>query len=321
MEKMNKAPQTRESRRSSFSPEAKWFQLRPWRAVLALSLDWLILLSSFVVSIIWPYWFVVLPAALIVARTQLALAVMMHESAHGLLLPKQRWNDIVGQFFAAGPLLLSMKTYRAGHLKHHKNPMAPDDPVAAIFQITDYPTSRPQLVVRLLTDLSGIGFFLNLKHIRTSAIKNILPAVNKSRVWKIIEILSMLLPHLFLLGGLNYLGVAWLYFWLWLLPSITLLPFMGRVRAIMEHAGLPAGVCQSLNARSIVRPSWQTFFFGPHAIHYHIEHHLFPRMPFYHLRALHSAMVTKGLLTHENLYTSYLKVLGDLSIDSSKKGS
>ncbi len=88
---------------------------------------------------------------------------------------------------------------------------------------------------------------------------------------------------------------------------------MGRIRAIMEHAGLPACADQSQNARSIVRPNWQTFVFGPHAIHYHIEHHLYVRMPFYHLQSAHQQLVARQLVPGENLYEGYGAVLRDVS--------
>lgn len=71
-------------------------------------------------------------------------------------------------------------------------------------------------------------------------------------------------------------GHAALYFGLWILPALTLLPLFGRIRAIPEHAGYRASEDQRFSARTVVRPSWQTFFVGPHRIHYHIEHHEYP---------------------------------------------
>nr|WP_279607389.1 fatty acid desaturase [Burkholderia ambifaria] len=88
----------------------------------------------------------------------------------------------------------------------------------------------------------------------------------------------------------------------------------GQVRAIFEHAGLPACADQSRNARTIVRRSWQTFLFGPHAIHFHIEHHLFARMPFHHLPVVHRQLAQRQLLPDGNLYTGYGDVLRNVSV-------
>jgi fatty acid desaturase len=58
-----------------------------------------------------------------------------------------------------------------------------------------------------------------------------------------------------------------------------------------------------------VRPSWQTFFCGPHGIHFHIEHHQHVRVPFYHLPAVHALMQARGELPAANLCTGYGQVL------------
>lgn len=126
----------------------------------------------------------------------------------------------------------------------------------------------------------------------------------------------MLATNGLLFGTLALAGHALLYVELWILPSVTLLPLAGQVRAIFEHAGLPACADQSRNARTIVRRSWQTFLFGPHAIHYHIEHHLFMRMPFHNLAIVHRQLAQRQLLPKGNLYSRYGAVLRDVSVPS-----
>ncbi|MCA3890928.1 MAG: fatty acid desaturase, partial [Burkholderia sp.] len=117
-----------------------------------------------------------------------------------------------------------------------------------------------------------------------------------------------------LFGALALAGHPLLYVALWIVPSVTLLPLAGQVRAIFEHAGLPACADQSRNARTIVRRSWQTFLFGPHAIHFHIEHHLFARMPFHNLPVVHRQLAQLQLLPDGNLYAGYGAVLRDVSV-------
>ncbi|PVZ85966.1 fatty acid desaturase [Serratia sp. S1B] len=298
---------------NAFVPDSELFVLKPWRAILALLADWGLIALAFACAILWPHPIIYLMAALIIARSQLALAVIMHDSAHGLLTPGQRLNNLLGQLCAAGPLFISLQTYRAGHLKHHQHPMQHDDPVAAVFGLADFPLPRNKLVTRLLADLCGVGYFISLFRFARGDYRTSMPKVDKSARLKIWEVFSMLISNGLLFGLLNALGHPLLYPGLWLLPAITLLPLMGRVRAIMEHAGLPACDDQSQNARTIVRANWQTFFFGPHAIHYHIEHHLYVRMPFYHLHRVHQQLATRQLLPSKNLYQGYWAVLRDVS--------
>ncbi|RAS34590.1 fatty acid desaturase [Paraburkholderia bryophila] len=313
-------PQTTQSSRaganaalSGFAPHPELFVLTPWRALVALAADWALIAVCLALAARWPHPLTYVAVAVVIARTQLALAVMMHESAHGTLLPNRRLNDALGQAWAAGPLFLSLASYRAGHIKHHLAPMQADDPVAAVFGIADYPVSRMRLVARLLADGCGVSYFVGAWRVVRGDFREILPKASKSRVYLAWELVSILATNGLLFAVLALCGHAWLYAGLWLLPAITLLPLMGRIRAILEHAGLPAGDDQSLNARTIVAPSWQTFLFGPHGIHYHIEHHLYVRMPFYRLGKVHAQLSAAQLLPCGNLFTSYLDVLRAVS--------
>lgn len=283
------------------------------RALLAIALDWALIAACFIAAIRFPHPLVFLPSAILIARTQLALAVLMHESAHGTLLSHRRLNDIAGQLFAAAPLLLVMDFYRSGHLQHHRAPMADDDPVATTFGIGDYPVTRKELTWRLFKDATGIGYVLSvwkLARARRHARKPQRTAGHGKHVPAIASIVAVQGAMIVLLAAADH---AALYFWLWILPALTLLPLFGRIRAITEHAGYRASKDQRFNARTVVRRGWQTFFFGPHRIHYHIEHHEYPRVPFYRLGQLHALMLQQGRLPAANLYRSYGQVLKDVS--------
>jgi fatty acid desaturase len=305
--------------RGRFVPDALLYRPQPWRGLAALAADWALIAAAFSASLLWPSLPTYVLAAIVIGRTQLALAVMMHESAHGLLLPSQAANDAVGQAFAAGPLCLSLKTYRAGHLKHHRAPMRFDDPVAIIFGVNDYPIGRRELILRLVSDLLGISNLVSARKFMRGDFRGLVPAFDNCARHKAWELSTMLASNGLIMGALAACGHAWLYLGLWTLPSLTLLQFFGRIRAIMEHAGLPECEDQSRNARTVVRPSWQTFLFGPHGIHYHIEHHLFVRIPFHRLGKVHREMVGQGLLPDANLYRGYFGILRDVSLTPSSE--
>ncbi|MGS0896252.1 fatty acid desaturase family protein [Burkholderia stagnalis] len=296
-----------------FAPEPALFRVSPTRVAVALAGDWLWIAVAFAAAIRFPSPLVYAIAAIVIARSQLALAVMMHEGAHGLLARNRRVNDALGQMFAAGPLWLSLRTYRAGHLKHHRAPMQSDDPVALLFGVHDYPLTRARLLGRLLAYACGIGYVASVAKLARGEFAHALPKVDKSRATVAWEIVSMLAGNALLFGALALVGHPLLYVGLWVAPSVTLLPLAGQVRAIFEHAGLPACADQSRNARTIARRSWQTFLFGPHAIHFHIEHHLFMRMPFHNLRVVHRQLAQRRLLPDGNLYAGYGAVLREVS--------
>lgn len=285
------------------------------RALLAIALDWALIAACFAAAMRFPHPLTYLLSAILIARTQLALAVIMHESAHGTLLSNRRLNDIAGQLFAAAPLLLVMDFYRSGHLQHHRAPMAPDDPVATIFGIDDYPVTRNELAWRLFKDVTSLGYLISLCKLArgkpSGARPRRAPAAGKGQ--RAFALASIVALHAALIGALYATGHGMLYLWLWIVPAVTFLPLFGRIRAITEHAGYPASDDQRMSARTVVQRSWQTFFVGPHRIHHHIEHHEYPRVPFYHLAAVHALMAEQGRLPRANLYRSYAHVLRDVS--------
>lgn len=297
---------------AAYCVPAELKRIQTWRGLAALTLDWLLIAACFTLAILYPHPLVMLAAAILIARTQLALAVLMHDSAHGTLLRPRRFNDLVGQLFTAAPLMLSLYAYRHGHLEHHRAPMAPDDPVATIFGIADYPVSRTTLAWRLLRDVTGLAYFLSLRDFARGRFRHLSKAVHgrAATAW---VLCSILMVHGALVSLLWLADRPELYLLLWTLPSLTLLQLFARMRALTEHAGFPFAHDQTRNARSIVAPSWQTFFCGPHAIHYHIEHHAHVRVPFYHLQTLHHLMRSCGALHDANLHHGYASVLREVS--------
>ncbi len=288
-------------------------RINPLRSIGALVLDWALIAACFAGAIYFSHPLAYVVAAILIARTQLALAVLMHESAHGLLTRKRRVNDFVGQVFTAAPLMLSMFSYRTGHLQHHRAPMAADDPVAVVFGIADYPVPRKELAWRLFKDATSIGYFLSVRDFMRGKHRHVMAKGKPQPGSGALVLASIVITNGVMLGALAAAGHPWLYLGLWLLPALTILQVFARVRAITEHAGYPFATDQMQNARSIVRPNWQTFFFGPHRIHYHIEHHQHVRAPFYHLQEVHKVMESQGILPKANLYRGYRQVLKDVT--------
>jgi fatty acid desaturase len=88
---------------------------------------------------------------------------------------------------------------------------------------------------------------------------------------------------------------------LWVLPLATLLQAILRLRAVAEH-GAPAGFATPLQAARTNLPGpgplgWLLHrMLFPHHVNYHVEHHLYPAVPHYHLPALHRRLREQGAL-------------------------
>lgn len=103
-------------------------------------------------------------------------------------------------------------------------------------------------------------------------------------------------------GQIAVLGLAvgsgwWLeYLVLWVLPLVTVLQPILRVRAITEH-GVVTDLSSPLTAaRTNIGPAWLVWLLYPHHVNYHVEHHMYPSIPHYNLAECHREMTARGIL-------------------------
>lgn len=287
-----------------------------WLYLLA---DWTLVAAGFALYIAYPYWWVYAISLILIARTQLALAILMHEASHRRLFQNAALNDYVGQFLTAAPVLFSLGSYKQNHLVHHQNPLVPDDPDITL--TGGYPVSKTSFVRKLLRDAFGVSYFKFIKyflyqaHKRRKKIHTKETAVRKNtRSFKVSfagVLFSIVLINGLIFGALYAAGHPWLYLTLWFLPTVTVLQLLLRIRGIAEHAGYRPDEDQRLNARTVINPL-QTFFFAPHGVNYHIEHHVYPGIPFFNLPEVHRIMKERGSLPEANVYRGYGKIVREL---------
>jgi fatty acid desaturase len=290
-----------------------------WETVKALVFDWGLIAVAFALVIAFPNPVVFLVSLVLVARQQLALAIMMHDAAHKRLFTDPKLNDTAGQFLCAAPLLFSMYSYRTLHLRHHKEPLTEEDPDLSL--IGGYPISKKSLYRKLLRDATGISYFKFIKYFIHMASKQkkrsagpdgeVKRNSDNPPLAKIV--FSIVLMNSMMLAVLTMIGHPWLYLTLWLVPAITALQVLLRVRGIAEHAGYTATKNQMLCSRTVM-PSWQTELFAPHSVNYHIEHHVYPSIPHYNLVKAHKMMRERGILPEANIFSGYDQVLKELVI-------
>ena len=72
---------------------------------------------------------------------------------------------------------------------------------------------------------------------------------------------------------------------LWILPLVTVVQAILRLRAIAEHGATTDFSSPLTAARTNVLPAWLEWLLFPHHVNYHIEHHLYASVPHYNLPA------------------------------------
>jgi fatty acid desaturase len=251
----------------------------------------------------WPNPLVLLPCVLVIGTRQHALFIIAHDAAHYLLYERRWLNDAVGRACAAVQGL-SMCTYRVIHRLHHNNLYGELDPDTALHG--GYPRGRAYLVKKLLRDLSGLtawktyAYFLGgapaLNTATNVAMRPLDDTSVKLRDEARRDRNAVVVLHLSALLLFAWTGHLVAYLVLWILPLVTVVQAILRLRAIAEHGATTDFSSPLTAARTNTGPAWLEWLLFPHHVNYHIEHHLYASVPHYNLRRLHAEMAQRGLL-------------------------
>lgn len=242
-------------------------------------------------------------AVLLMGCWQHALAIISHESTHYRLFARRSANDTVGRL--AGMLIgVSTYSYRIVHRVHHNNLYEAIDPDLAL--MAGYPRGKMYLVKKLAKDAVGLTAWRNYLYFFGA------PAMNAStgqqqkplddtterlREMALADRWVVVAFHLCMPVAMFAIGCGSEYLVLWILPAITVQAVILRLRAVAEH-GAPSDTSTPLGAArtNIDLPLWARVALFPHHVNYHLEHHLYPAVPHYHLPALHQKLKAHGIL-------------------------
>ena len=281
----------------------------PWRATAAVLHDLAVLALAISVGLyFWPNPIILLICVVVIGTRQHALFVIAHDAAHYLLYQNRLLNEIVGR--ACAMLQgLSMCTYRVIHRMHHNNLYGELDPDTALHG--GYPRGKAYLVKKLLKDLSGItawktyAYFLGgapgVNTATNVALRPLDDTSEKLRNDARHDRNAVIAFHVMALILFTASGYLLQYLVLWVLPLVTVVQAILRLRAIAEHGATTDFSSPLTAARTNVAPAWLEWLIFPHHVNYHIEHHLYASVPHYNLPALHRAMAERGMLESAEL--------------------
>jgi fatty acid desaturase len=275
-----------------------------WRATAAVLHDFAVLAAAIAVALyFWPNPIVVLLCVVLIGTRQHALFVIAHDAAHYLLYDSRLLNEIVGRA-SAMVQGLSMCTYRVIHRMHHNNLYGELDPDTALHG--GYPRGKAYLVKKLLKDLSGLtawktyAYFLGgapgLNTATNVALRPLDDTSEKLRSEARQDRNAVIVFHICMLGIFAVSGYLLQYLVLWVLPLVTVVQAILRLRAIAEHGATTDFSSPLTAARTNVAPGWLAWLIFPHQVNYHIEHHLYASVPHYNLPTLHREMVKNRVL-------------------------
>lgn len=202
--------------------------------------------------------------------------LLMHEGMHGVLFANRRCNWMASVLLGS-TFLMSFSAYRVMHLRHHRylgDPRDPDD-------YHNYSRSRPVVWCLHFVRLT-FGPLLYLGLIPVLALKYGSPAQRKLIC---IEYTVLASIYSVLLRAFSPRDL----FVVWIVPLI-LMGALTAIRGFTQH-GITEASDPYLASRTML-PGPIVSFFLLHE-NFHLEHHLFPEVPSYHLPALHALIWPK----------------------------
>jgi fatty acid desaturase len=104
-------------------------------------------------------------------------------------------------------------------------------------------------------------------------------------------------------------GVWWAYPLLWLVPLLTWMMVITRIRNIAEHAVVPDSNDPLRNTRTTEASLFERMFIAPYFVNYHLEHHLLFYVPCYNLPKLHCILMQGPHSARMEVQRGYLSVL------------
>jgi fatty acid desaturase len=279
-------------------------KLSPWKSIFAISLNWLFIFAAIAIHIKYAHPLVYFLSWMLIATRLYAFYSLIHDAIHFLIVRNKKWNDLIAQVFLGLPIFISLKNMRAAHLAHHKHLQTDLDPEMKHLNYDEFqfPKSKQGLIRLFLMDISGINFVYYQLLKAKSLLINFNPSgYNKARV--------MLFSFYFLIFTLAILaGFGKEIFLYWLLPYATLYQVLNRLRLATEHFNIDENF--GVNTRSVIPSFIEKWTLTPHNLGYHLDHHLYPGVPFYNLPQLHQMLMTFEAYSNEVLVEkSYFQVI------------
>ena len=262
---------------------------RAWPTGGAIAGNWLAIAVCMAGLFAFPWYLHPVFLVLIAAR-QHALLILMHDASHFLFCRSKALNDLISDVFCGFPFGVTTRTYRDNHVRHHGhlNTGADPDLVRTVGPDSHYeewlfPMPYYRLFSFFAKDVLGRGFRDLFKALREIALK---PVKSQYRWPALVQVV-----FLASVSALLYFSpVRWVFVYGWMVPMLALLPAILRLRSLAEHYAIPRQSILS-GSRTVTAKWFERFLIAPHNVSLHLEHHLFPYVPWHRLPELHNRLM------------------------------
>jgi Na(+)-translocating NADH:ubiquinone oxidoreductase F subunit len=239
--------------------------------------------SGFLVYLWWGSWLAILPYIIYSVLYATTSDSRWHESSHGTAF-KTDWMNTVLYEIASFMVVRQSTVWRWSHTRHHSDTIIRGrDPEIAV--------PRPPQIKKFIKSFLGLGgsisefrkMFIHASGKIDPEVATYLPeseyktVIIKARIYLAIYALIIALSIIFqTILPLMYIGLSTI-FGTWLMP----------IYGLTQHAGLQENVLDHrLNCRTVYMNRINRYLYWN--MNYHVEHHMFPLVPYHALPKLHA---------------------------------
>ena len=263
-------------------------QLKPWLSVGHILLEYLFIISSILIIMAYPHPVLYIVGVMWISARQHAIAILLHEASHYRILKNKSANDLIGEVLLGFPLFVTVRSYRNSHNAHHRYMNTDDDPdwVSKETPEWEFPKSRKELVF-MLAKIALAGNILWMIKLIAKGGRSSHRVAKKANSG--IFVAGRIGYYAALCVILTYFGWWPEFFLFWIVPMFTWLQVILRIRSIAEHFGLEYDH-ELTGARTTYPSLFDRLFLVSKNVWYHLDHHLYPSVPFFNLPLLHEEL-------------------------------
>ncbi len=228
-----------------------------------------------------------------------------HECGHGTAFKTAWMNDVI-YHIACFMILRDPTVWRWSHTRHHTDTLVVGrDPEIAVM--------RPTVVLKVMSMFFAIpqawyyfkGVLLHASGKVSADEASYIPESERFRVYRVARI--TLVIHLAVIAVSIYLGS--------ILPMLLIGPlpsmygaWLHVVTGLTQHAGLPEDTLDHrLNCRTVYMNPVLRFLYWN--MNYHVEHHMFPMVPYHALPQLHAEMKQYCPEPYPSVWAAYREII------------